>query len=143
MKHNSRLPVLAGAIVAAIAVTSLAPTPASRVAAQVAGYRLQSNTYHGLYGQRSYRPYGQGYYGQYGQNRGYYTWPDRSTYGSSLYGVSPYGYGTDSTYGYGNTSLYGYGSRYGSQYNPYVRSFGGRRYYQPNTGGLYFGFGGF
>lgn len=141
MKHIARLPVLAGAIVAAIVVTSLAPTPASRVAAQVAGYRHRSNTYYGLYGQRSHSAYGQGYYGQYGQSRGYYTWPGRSTYGYSVYGVSPYGYGARSTYGYG--SLYGYGSRYGSQYNPYVHSYGGRSYYQPYTGGVYFGFGGF
>jgi hypothetical protein len=141
VKHIVRLPVLAGAIVAAIAVTSLAPTPASRVAAQFTGYRHQSNTYYGLYGQRSYSPYAQGYYGQYGQGRGYYTWPDRSTYGSSLYGVSPYGYGASTDYGY--QSPYGYGSRFGSQYNPYVRSYGGRSYYQPYTGGLYFGYGGY
>jgi hypothetical protein len=138
VKRIFRLPVLAGAIVTAFAVTSLTPTPASRAAAQTGGYRHHTNTYYGLYGQRSYSPYGQGYYGQ---SRGYYTWPERSSYGYSAYGVSPYGYGAGSTYGYG--SVYGYGSRYGSQYNPYVRSYGGRSYYQPYTGGVYFGYRGY
>jgi hypothetical protein len=133
VKRIIRLPVLAGGIVTAVVLATLAPTTTGRADAQETGRRFQSSRYH--------NPYGQGRYGRYGRGYG-----ARGTFGRSAYGYSGYGINQyRRSYGYSGYGItpYRYGYRFGYGRSPYIHSYGGSGYYQPYSGGIYFGFGGF